>query len=190
MNEIRCFMIEPAGLERVRRRRWVINERCELGGIHEAAVFVADEPWSELPTRAATPEEQATQKWPRACACGRVFSDLLDPYQIERSALWRAVVAPAALWPIHEAPPGAMYDARWLPKSWRGADGRSLVVITPAGPWQIDAPSGNGRRWVRRGEPPDITVDGSVDQRRLHDGKELIRPRYHAHLIDGWLRPV
>lgn len=51
---------------------------------------------------------------------------------------------------------------------WKGADGRSMVVIIPGNhDWSIDAIAKNcdkrddreHRCWIRHGEPPNLTVD-------------------------------
>jgi hypothetical protein len=62
-------------------------------------------------------------------------------------------------------------------QSWRGPDGRCLVLKTPAGDWVIDGPASGGGRWERTGVPPLITARPSI----------LIPGQYHGWLTAGVL---
>jgi hypothetical protein len=72
-----------------------------------------------------------------------------------------------------------MWYADWMPARWTGADGKCLMVRTPDGDWAIDGPSGQGRKWVRVGVPPCVTVTPPV-----------LQERFHAMLTNGQLLEV
>lgn len=105
-------------------------------------------------------------RWPRQCDCGRVFQGL-DSWQVFTERIYRRADTGAEL-VLRPAPEGAMWDAWWSPDCYKGADGRSLMVMCPGGhEWMIDSKASNctmkddwtHRCWVRHGEPPNITVD-------------------------------
>lgn len=78
---------------------------------------------------------------------------------------------------VVRAPAGAM----WISKS-----GAGLVVRTPGGDWYVDGRARNGDGWTRTGEPPNITVVGSILQERPN---ELAGTRiYHGVLSGGVLQ--
>lgn len=96
---------------------------------------------------------------------------------------------------LADAPPGAMWDAYWMPSAMRQADGRYLVVKLPNGhDWSIDSRASNCGRpdddahqcWVRHGEPPDITVDKNGDTCDAGAGS-ILSGDYHGFLRDGYL---
>lgn len=69
---------------------------------------------------------------------------------------------------LHDAPPGAMWDAHWMSEFFKGPDGKCLVVKCPNGrEWMIDGPASNctmpedrvHRCWTRGGSPEAGTVD-------------------------------
>lgn len=86
-----------------------------------------------------------------------------------------------------------MWDAWWY--SWKGADEKSLMVVTPDGwTWNIDGPASNctmpddreHRCWVRHGEAPEITVD--KDGLTCGAGAGSIQtPKWHGFLRNGYL---
>lgn len=68
------------------------------------------------------------------------------------------------------APPGACWDALWLPASWCGPDGIALMVRCPNGrDWHVDGCANNctmpddhlHKCWIRHGDPREcnVTVD-------------------------------
>lgn len=96
--------------------------------------------------------------------------------------------------------PGAMWDAFWMPESWRGPDGKCLNVILPDGhEWCIDAESSNCTRkgdrthqcWVRHGEPPNLTVDKNGETCAAGAGS-IVSPRtgWHGFLRNGTLEEI
>lgn len=101
-------------------------------------------------------------------------------------------------WARHELPPGAMFDAFWMPAAWRGTDGISLVVILPTGHgWYVDSEAANCTRpgephhcWVRHGDPrtEPVTVDKNGDTCAAGAGSIAVEG-YHGFLRDGILTP-
>ena len=180
-------MIEQLKLDLIERRRYVINARCPINGIHEAILMDEIVASSEDPTRFATPIEIANSAWPISCVCGRAF-DQYDPFIVERSRLWHPIGQHAVHWKLHDVPAGAMWDAPWMKRfGWVGEDGLSLFVQTPSGPWHIDGCAPSGARWKRYGDAPFVTVTPEISLRRLeYEGAE-IRAAYHADLIAGVL---
>lgn len=83
-----------------------------------------------------------------------------------------------------KAPSGAMWYADWMEEYYRGMDGHSLVVRTPAGDWYIDGPSSSGGKWARQGDVPVVTVSPSIVISELRNPYGVVlMPGYH-----GWLR--
>lgn len=84
---------------------------------------------------------------------------------------------------IQPAPVGAMWDGDWYREFedfMPGADGRILMVRTPAGDWVVDQRNRLGGGWTRTGEAPNVTVSPSI---RIRTGGA----EYHGFLRDGWL---
>lgn len=151
-------------------------------GVHDASIpfDVIDSPPDErgvtLHTDAGVPRND--QRWPTKCSsCEYLFEDG-DTWQTFQERLYQRTDT-GALCTLRSAPVGAMWDASWYPE--KGPDGRSLVVMTPAGEWMVDAPSTSGRPWQRTGEVPKVTAQPSI----------LINNRggqgYHGWLTDGFL---
>lgn len=75
-----------------------------------------------------------------------------------------------------------------------GPDGKSLMVLTPGGTWNIDSRASNcglpvdnvHRCWVRHGIPPNITVDKAGNTCSAGAGSILIGD-YHGFLRNGEL---
>ena len=118
------------------------------------------------------------ERWPEECElCGTPFGPD-DEWMIYQRDLWTPVDPELreemGELELADAPPGAMWDAYWLPHESE-KDGRCLVVQTPDGwEWVIDGPATNGGGWERKGKPPGITVSPSIGT-----------PGYHGFLIDG-----
>lgn len=92
--------------------------------------------------------------------------------------------------------PGGMYFAPWMSdyKDWVGTDGRSLIVITPGGAWNVDSRASNctlpsdteHKCWVRHGEAPEITVDKNGKTCGAGAGS-IAQKNYHGFLRNGYL---
>jgi hypothetical protein len=184
MGRIRCFFLEPVDYARRSLRRFQFSTEgvpCpEAPGYHNASVDLGDEPYAEtnagrglLPTE----EEKRDPRWPTVCACGHVFTPA-EQWQVNLERLYRRPDT-GELTTLREAPPGAMWDAYWMGDSFRGRDGRCLVVKTPAGEWCVDGPSNGGGRWARTDDLSNLTVRPSIAI-----GEPV---RYHAFLTDGFL---
>ena len=188
MSEIVCFLLtETTKVERrLRRFCWTgRGEACRIGrlGYHNANVTVGRlEKPRDGEEEAPTVSEivpHADPIWPIACeACGYQFQDT-DQWQVNDYRLYENVER-GVLTILDEAPPGAMWWAFWRAGFgsiyWeeRG-QGPHLVVMTPAGEWDLDMKSDNGLGWKWEGEPPDVSAHPSIGI-----GKPY---RYH-----GWLR--
>jgi hypothetical protein len=131
-------------------------------------------------------------RWPTHCVCGMAYLDE-DQWQVFKERIYVRKDTGAEM-TIHEAPPGAMWNADWWPKP--GPDGKCLVVRCPDGhEWMIDGRASNCTDpdddehfcWVRTGTPPNITVSKSVPGQKTcrAGGGSIATPGYHGFLRDG-----
>lgn len=181
---IDCFMLEPSDQQEVSLRRYVgFREEgpCPASGLryHNAKVVIERRPFEEAACGDSHPHDDP--RWPKQCPCGRAFRDD-DHWQWSVLTLYRRSDT-GELIVLEDAPPGAMWYADWYSDTWKGPDGRCLVVKTPAGEWVADAPSSNGTGWTRTGTPPKVTARPSIGQKKL-DGPGW---RYHGFLTNGQL---
>jgi hypothetical protein len=90
-----------------------------------------------------------------------------------------------------------MWDAWWMPGSWRGSDGIALMVRCPNGSdWHVDGRASNctlpddrvHKCWVRHGDPRGcrVTVDKNGNTCAAGGGS-IIAGDYHGFLVDGVL---
>jgi hypothetical protein len=146
---------------------------------------------------ASTPASRQRRKasdppWPAECTCGYAFK-VGDERQVYLRRLYRDEAG--AEWTLswrweHDpraAPAGSMWDAPWLPASYRrNFDGLALTVRCPNGlDWQVDGPATNGGRWERTGDPKrpsTLTVTPSIAI-----GKPEDPIFYHGFLQQGRL---
>lgn len=121
---------------------------------------------------------QGDPRWPTVCeACSQPFSDNAE-WMVNQEPLYLKKET-GERWKKRDLPPGAMYNAWWMPPEWSGKDGLSLVVVLPDSiHWTMDCPSPNGKPWQRTGIAPTITATPSI-----------LTPRYHGWLRDGVLVP-
>jgi hypothetical protein len=97
---------------------------------------------------------------------------------------------------LRDAPPGASWDAWWMPDYWRGPDGIALMVKCPNGhEWHVDSQASNCTRkgqphecWVRHGDPrqANVTVDKHGDTCAAGAGS-IVAGDYHGFLQAGIL---
>ena len=93
---------------------------------------------------------------------------------------------------------GAMFYVNPSAYSWRGSDGKCLVVVTPAGPWFVDSRASNCTRkddnehrcWVREGVPPNVTAGKGGNTCAAGAGSIMMnngKIHYHGFLRGGYL---
>lgn len=192
---VRCFMLDPLDPELT---RWWLRRYGKAGNAcpgrmsyHNALTLIGDA--TQEPS--APPHENSG--WPTHCGCGYAFQPE-DAWQVFGHPLYRRRDT-GEIVTIEEAPPGAMWDARWLADipAWRGPDGRSLVVKLPNGrEWCIDGRASNctmpkddvHKCWVRSGEPPDLTVGKSGNTCAAGAGS-IQAGDYHGFLRNGRFEP-
>lgn len=137
-------------------------------------------------------EYAGDSRWPAHCTCGEPFH-AGDERQVFTERIYRRMDTGDEL-TLRDAGPGAMWDAPWYP--WKGADGRSLVIVCPDGrQWSIDSRATNctlpydseHRCWLRTGEPPRVTVGKSAPGQRTcgAGGGSIDTGSYHGFLVDG-----
>lgn len=176
---IKCFWMEPTSYIERSLRRYNSQDVCESAKnkYHEALVGLDTVLYS-----VDNPEHPLDDpRWPTQCTyCSYQFTDN-DPRQVSWQRLY---IRPdtGAVSTRQAAPPGAMWDATWVPL--KGPDGLCLAVMTPGGEWYVDAPSENGTPWTRTGEVPRVSVTPSI-QINNRGG-----PDYHGFLVEGSLVPV
>ena len=160
---------------------------CETG-YHSALVFTGDDDVTYkvdredhrgrlLAARPDTPHDDP--RWPATCRCGYEFTDE-DAWQDWQEVIYQRLDT-GDLMTLRQrqasdvggpapAPPGAMWDAWWMPASWAGSDGIALMVRCPNGhDWHVDGRAKNctlpndhlHKCWVRHGDPraAEVTVD-------------------------------
>lgn len=201
-----CFYLEPTDRCRYALRRYSRTEEKCVGkyGYHNArfslgetkAIF--DGEGRERTVRIEEKKENFLDdlRWPKKCDfCEYEFVDG-DEKQLFYDLVYRRTDTNEELL-TRDAPPGAMWDAWWMPERWRGPDGRSLIVICPdRAEWSIDGPAKNcttpddleHRCWLRTGDVPKVTVgkSGPPGWHTCSAGAgSIATPGYHGFLIDG-----
>ena len=122
-------------------------------------------------------------RWPTVCdGCDYVFAPT-DAWQLFTDHEYQREGGQDR-YALRDAPVGAMWVADWYrgfgsPEHEKRGGGPHLIVKTPAGDWDIDAPSRNGSGWTRTGTPPKVTARPSIGI-----GNPFV---YHAFLTDGIL---
>ncbi len=204
--------MEPTGTERMYLRRYetsvtelrpgvTVEKTTPCAGpqgYHDASIFYRDQP-EQRDAKGYVMEtphiDHADPRWPAKCACGYVFKDT-DHWQMFGSSLYRRADTGEVL-EQRKAPPGAMYDATWLPT--KGPDGIALTVALPPDGgddvWCIDSRCSNCTRpneqhycWIRHGDPRTaiVTVDKAGDTCSAGAGS-IQSSRWHGFLRDGVL---
>src|SRR4051812_43313995 len=127
MAEVRCFMIVTTGRARRYMHRWS-DVICPATGQGHSARAIADEgPEDELP-----PDDdwfESEEGWPAQCdTCAYEFPPGDETKRaVSTDHFYRRVDTGEELL-LRDAPPGAMWDATWLPDNYRGPDGRALML--------------------------------------------------------------
>lgn len=195
------FWLEPTGEQNVGLRRYVASHTgawaCEEGW-HAALVITGTKPIvldeeGRMPVQPKVSHDDPN--WPTHCeqGCGYVFTDD-DHWQEWGDQLYRRTDT-GELTTLRDAPPGACWDASWMPFH-RGPDGICLMVKCPNGrDWAVDSEASNCTRkgephqcWVRHGDPRErkVTVDKNGDTCAAGAGS-ILAGDYHGFLQAGIL---
>lgn len=201
----KCFLLLPTNKQRRSLRRYenADGHRSCLDskfGYHNArvtiGVFESEDQFSSGSVEGSEFGAQypvTDERWPTKCeACGYLFKDE-DEWQIFHESVW-IVQDTGNEMTLHDAPPGAMWDAYWLHDHHTGPDGKCLIVKLPNGNhWNIDGKASNCNRakdghncWTRKGVPPNLTVDNSGDTCKVGAGS-IGSGDYHGFLRAGEL---
>lgn len=190
---IKCFLLETT--DRIKRelRRYVSYEtHCPVGPFHYHNIS------NFLDIVEETNKEQDWDhndpRWPKECACGYQFQEN-DPWQLFTSHLYKRSDT-GEEFTLRDAPPGAIWHARWLDDVYKGPDGKVYAVKLPNGrTWTIDSRASNctlpqddeHKCWVRHGSPPNFTIDKNGHTCNAGAGS-IVAGDWHGFLIDGELR--
>lgn len=202
---VECFWLEPTDRCAYALRRYASGSTCSgRFGYHNARVSLGETPalfkgegWCRTVEIGPKVEDFIDDvRWPSKCEqCDYTFVDG-DSRQVFFDLIYRRIDTGTEL-VIRDAPPGAMWDAWWMPPQWRGPDGKSLIVICPDGSqWTIDGPAKNctlpnddeHRCWLRVGDVPKVTVskNGPPGWRTCGAGAGSIAVKgYHGFLVNG-----
>jgi hypothetical protein len=174
-ERIRCFLLSPTPYAQETLRRFKFSAPGE-DHVHSAVTTIGVVPFPlEGPEgEPAEGVDTGDPRWPEACACRYRFTPE-DEYQHRLTRLYWQGNHAAMRVTLRDAPVGSMWRADWYP--WKGPDGHCLVIRTPGGDWLVDKPNESEDRWHRTGDPPNLTVQGSI----LFPGK------YHGFLVEGYL---
>lgn len=179
MGAIKCFLLTPTDQARrtLRRFAWSTAGDCTgpLKGYHNADVPLDVVPYDpKQPTGDLWPH--VDPRWPTTCAsCSYEFT-FVDEWQLSIHRLFQASDG-SGRWTLRDAPVGAIWWADWLAGKFGSANhkargnGQHLIVKTPDGEWDVDAPATNGTGgggWDREGDPPIVTVRPSIQMRTYH----------------------
>ena len=184
-REIKCFFLKPIKKARVSLRRYSSHKKEDVErecpgpwGYHNISVQLDVIDWDDESGLVANDRDHDDPLWPTHCDCGYEFAED-DEWQHNRNIMHERSDGGEDT-TLQDAPVGAMWDAHWLPSNRTGHDGIALVVKTPDGDWQVDAPSySNGKAgpgWTRSGTIPDVTARPSI-----------LMPKYHGWLTKGML---
>lgn len=195
-----CFWLEPTDQQEVRLRRYVHLDSggwtCGEGWHQAVSEPVAVEPWLGQ-GEVREPWDPDDPRWPAYCdSCEFHFGPDVVKQTFTHRLFERADTGERMR--LRDAPPGAMWDAEWMPSAHKQPDGRYLVVKLPNGrDWAIDGHASNCTRpgedhdcWCRHGEPPDLTIDKTPLPGRstcAAGAGSIGSEGYHGFLRDGVL---
>jgi hypothetical protein len=181
---IACFLIKQGPQAKRSLRRFHHageGEECCPGterSYHTASVEIGTVPLvlAEHGTIASIdPAEYAgDERWPTTCEkCGYVFPEE-DPWQVNQDPIYRAEDGREMT--LHEAPPGAIWVATWMPENWRvnGGTGPAYIIKLPNGHDFIpgsqasncDRAGEDHDCWCVHGEAPTLTIDKNPEPGR------------------------
>jgi hypothetical protein len=163
---IQTFWTEATGRMVLGLRRFTFSDRpnpgdgrCPSYGFgHNSKTMIGEAPErrNERGNRESVSHHhyRGDSRWPLTCEhCSSYSFTDDDQWQVWTEAIYRSM--DGREWPQRDLPPGALYDAWWLPDSYKGADGIHLAVTLPTrnSPWFADGPATGGGRWTRTGDP-------------------------------------
>jgi hypothetical protein len=213
---VQTFWMEPTDTIAWGLRRYSSSDGagfdCEHG-YHQALVYLERRPavWREDDRHGKTlayPEDlpHDDPRWPTVCqACGGYEFIESDHWQGWQELIYRRP-SDGQEYVLHSgagadnldapaAPPGAMWDAWWMPFQ-RQPDGLYLIVRLPnSHDWHVDSSASNCTRpgephqcWVRHGDPrtEPVTVDKNGDTCAAGAGS-IQGGDYHGFLQNGVL---
>lgn len=211
------YWLEPAGRVAVGLRHYSRGDwsgfTCQ-GGYHSALVFTGEAEArftgeGERRTLTAPPSvPHEDPRWPTNCGhgCGYEFTteDERQDWQeliYQRTDTGELVTLreprPDAVNAPTSAPPGASWDAWWMPDWGQGRDGIALMVRCPNGrDWHVDGRASNctmpddrvHKCWVRHGDPRGCHLN--VDKNGVTCGAgagSIQADDYHGFLAGGVL---
>jgi len=214
---VQTYWLEPTdtiawGLRRYSSRDDHTGFDCE-NGYHRSLIYLERQPaaWKEeggrrsLAYRSRIPEDDP--RWPKVCSyCNGYEFRPGDTWQDWQELIYRRPDtgqeyvlhndAGADSIGIPSAPPGAMWDAWWMPSAWKRPDGIYLMVRLPnSHDWAVDSEASNCTRkgethecWVRHGDPREahVTVDKNGDTCGAGAGS-IQGADYHGFMQNGML---
>lgn len=206
MSAVQTFWLEPTDQMEIGLRRYTHKTGDTFdcaGGYHSALVITGqvtgtyEERDGRRYLTASVPTGQHDDpRWPSECSCGYLFTPD-DVWQDWERHLYRRSDT-GELVSLNDAPPGACWDADWMPQNWRdrSPDGIYLMVRLPnRHDWAVDSEASNCTRkgekhhcWVRHGDPREcrVTVDKNGDTCAAGAGS-ILSGDWHGFLRDGQL---
>jgi len=200
------YWLEPTEFIEIGLRRYTVGQGgfdCAHGH-HQALVIIgkATAAFDEANGRRYLRQRDdglatSDPRWPTKCeGCDYVFEPE-DKWQHWSDLLYRRTDTGEEM-TLRNAPPGACWDAWWMPSNWRdrSPDGIYLMVRLPnRHDWAVDSEASNCTRkgekhqcWVRHGDPREcrVTVDKDGDTCAAGAGS-ILAGDYHGFLQNGIL---
>lgn len=187
---IECFLLVPSDQGEEFLRRIVFSDECDTPctgakSYHDHTEIITNPvPYPDSDSNGTYIEgfPDDDPRWPTHCSCGYEFKPEAERQAYVRRLFRRSDTG--GLTSLEACPPGGMWFADWYPDDWKGPDGHTLVVRTPAGDWVVDGPK--NKRWQRSGVAPNITATPSI----LVGGPDGKSHAYHGWLTNGKLIEV
>jgi hypothetical protein len=208
------FWLEPTSEVARGLRRYASGTDFTCGGgYHSALVYLDRVPVTyrgdgeRRHLAPLEPFDRTDPRWPTTCHhCAYEFTET-NTWQDWQELIYRRTsdgqdfvlhsTAGADVLGAPAAPPGATWDAWWMPSAWKNRDGRYLMVRLPDGhDWAVDSRASNcglpldneHRCWVRHGDPRECHVTVDKDGPTCSAGAGSIQsPNWHGFLRDGVL---
>jgi hypothetical protein len=197
-DKIKCFLLEPNGMEFRSLRRYSSAGSCPLMpgeySYHNSQIDMPAGPddgeWGNSPLA------KWLDRFPQKCECGFKYTDNNSNRQLFSENQYICSEKAGEIFSIRDAPAGAIWRVPWYEdiKDMCGTDGKSYICMTPGGQWCIDSRAkncglpndSNHKCWVRHGEAPVFTVDKRGVTCNAGAGS-IQAGNYHGFLINGFL---